>query len=455
MTGPRPAVVSESQPETASLRFFDAVTGTAVALLYVAGRWTPERIGLSLAPFDWLMSAPVIASLLGGLSLVAQASVPPDQKQAKGLAGARLPVAAGLLLLWGVVVRDAVGGDLLGSDSIAFEVASVALTMGTISMIARRRRAGGHRVVVVAAWATAVALALLTISGWAQLLAGAGAARLATLGGGPNVFGRHMATLGVVAMWFLLRPPSMIRRRLATGLASALLVSSLVLLARSGSRASLLGFALGGLAVVLLERTSIRRLGSLLFAGTGSLVAASLLFPEQFGGAVDDLNTRIIQLTLQDRYTGRAEVFDDALQCVSEAGPFGGGTTAFADISSFAYPHNLLLEGTCTGGWIGGVLALLFIAAFIVSLGKRRDSCRSLLTGLFMVLLSSAMFSGDLFDSRGLFLLTAIALAWTPESPEPHPDTSSTKGAAPQSSTGPPHARNESFESAPTGTTST
>jgi O-antigen ligase len=95
----------------------------------------------------------------------------------------------------------------------------------------------------------------------------------------------------------------------------------------------------------------------------------------------------------------------------------GGGLNAFQALGHGVYPHNVFLEAFAEGGILGVTVLVLFLARPLWLLGARRDDVLVPLACFAVVLLSS-QFSGNFFDTRGVFLLAAF-LTMTEGRPSP------------------------------------
>jgi O-antigen ligase len=120
--------------------------------------------------------------------------------------------------------------------------------------------------------------------------------------------------------------------------------------------------------------------------------------------------TRILNLTLENHYmSGREGLFQDAYELGLERPWFGQGLCGFKILFDLNYPHNLVLELFCETGAVGvSLLAVMLLFALIYIVRNRRH-CDPTIWGSFGLMLTSSMFSGDLYDSRGVFLIALLA----------------------------------------------
>ncbi|MGH4023388.1 MAG: O-antigen ligase family protein [Pseudonocardiaceae bacterium] len=124
----------------------------------------------------------------------------------------------------------------------------------------------------------------------------------------------------------------------------------------------------------------------------------------------------------EHQFSGRPELFGQALKIFVAHPLFGGGLdsfyTRFGYSEDLGYPHNLLVEVAATGGMVG----LGLLVAFTVSLvrhvrprGQVGPDQLAMLMGVIFVA-TAGMFSGDLYDSRFLWIFAVLAVnhrGWT------------------------------------------
>ncbi len=94
----------------------------------------------------------------------------------------------------------------------------------------------------------------------------------------------------------------------------------------------------------------------------------------------------------------------------------GAGLGAFAAAHGGVgyYPHNLVLELFSESGGVGVGLLAIMVAVFLREAWRARQRLHALSFAAWMLLLVAAQFSGDLYDSRGVFLLPLFALLREP-----------------------------------------
>jgi O-antigen ligase len=191
-------------------------------------------------------------------------------------------------------------------------------------------------------------------------------------------------------------------------LPAATLAFLLVLL--SGSRGGFVALAVALALFVSLEVRTLARLAPLV-AAVVVFSWAAVSFTELGQNAMESYDVRVRQLLFEERYTaGRDELFRSALQLGRSAPLVGGGLAAFPALELGVYPHNIFLEVFAEAGVVG--LLLLFVVFLFGSIELWRMGPQ--LGGAAMAALTLALvasqFSGDFYDSRGVFAFLVMAL---------------------------------------------
>jgi O-antigen ligase len=88
----------------------------------------------------------------------------------------------------------------------------------------------------------------------------------------------------------------------------------------------------------------------------------------------------------------------------------GAGLSAFSIRTGDVYPHNVFLEIFAEGGCIGLLLFLAMLGATGLMFWQHRDTLNTAAVAAFVLILVASQFSGDLYDSRGLFLFPILAI---------------------------------------------
>lgn len=281
--------------------------------------------------------------------------------------------------------------------SKAIEVA----TIGAVCASAARCTRAFPFVYSRAFWSTTVALALLLgiLAFAAQHSDGL---RLAVLGGGPNTFGRTQALGAVIAIQRGLTED----RRFVNSAATVLLTATTVL---SGSRGAMLGLGVGA-AAILIAAPRTRAIS--LMAVVAAIAAAAFAASPSFRTQVETTYAvRIQELVIGGvHYSGREAIWSSAYSCATHSPIVGTGLGAFEYRNGF-YPHNLVLEIGCEGGMLAVVALGVMSYAVVAAMAGSRIRALAGHAGAWLAIAVATQFSGDLYDSRGVFLLATISLA--------------------------------------------
>ena len=260
-------------------------------------------------------------------------------------------------------------------------------------------------------WCMAVAGFVFSVAGLAS--AGVGS-QISAFGGGPNIFSR-VTVLGFIALVGLIALNKLPVTALVAG--PVMLVATVV----SGSR----GGMLAGLVSICVLAPLARRLRPFqVVAGLALLVTCMVLVYQRFEDTVERvINGRIVELTLQQGYTsGRGDLFGSAWHLFLDHLFVGAGLRGFAEDygQGFTYPHNLFLLVAAEGGLVGLTILLVVLVTLALHVLRHRGSTLTLLfTASASVIFTSAMFSGDYYDSRFLWVFMIVALRASAISNEP------------------------------------
>ena len=255
-------------------------------------------------------------------------------------------------------------------------------------------------------WATIVAFAggLALMAAANMVTTGATGERLAVLGGGPNVFVRIVGylALGSLFLWKKHGMPLVF----IPSIAIAVMMATL-----SGSRGGLLALACSIVCFVALEaRRAGRYLAGLAVASAAlALVATTTPIGR---AAMETYQQRVVSLLWEEHYTaGRGELFRSAYEFGLASPMFGNGLAAFPARGKGVYPHNLFLEMFAETGIVGLCLLGLALGSAVAHAMRRRRWPDSATVGGLVLILVASQFSGDLYDSRGVFLFLVAAVA--------------------------------------------
>ncbi len=224
------------------------------------------------------------------------------------------------------------------------------------------------------------------------------------LGGGPNVFGRLMLYLTICSFYLLIEKKNNIVMKFAF-IGLSLLGGLLVVL--SGSRGALLSQVASLMVFFTLLRTSLSK--RFFIVVMISCIAVIFLETTEMGASVVETFTeRIIHTTIENRHmAGREYLFEAAYEYGNERMIFGNGLNSFRDFQGI-YPHNILLELYCETGLVGLGLFLIALLVSAYACLHRIRFINPLMVSLWVGIFVASNFSGDLFDSRMVFILVPM-----------------------------------------------
>lgn len=233
--------------------------------------------------------------------------------------------------------------------------------------------------------------------------------RTVAFGGGPNVYVR-VVLLGVIAAIAL----TAIYRRKVFLLATPLLVLAALLSASRGGTAAAVATGVV-FAALTWRRWSPRLIGLTVVGTTCALALAWSLLPQS---AAEIVYRRYVELPFEeDQLSGRPTLVSQALAIFLDDPVLGGGLDSyyarFGLGINLEYPHNLVLDLAATGG----VVALALLAMFVVAVVREsRPAPAAMPTDQLAILLAAcylgaaSLFSGELYDSRFLWIFGVLAI---------------------------------------------
>ncbi|ATB43168.1 hypothetical protein CYFUS_008648 [Cystobacter fuscus] len=403
--------------------------GFIAALYVLAGRWGFHRLANANPEPDpflelrlWIVLASVVLATLGLLHRAHRAARPGESRPDTRLAMALLLFLGYLCTsaLWAPDAEFALGKlydlTLVGVMSVGFGLAAL------------RQPA----VRVLDAFWTVVVLAtgLLALTGVSQLLGGGGGARLAVLGGGPNIFARLMGLFALGALYFW-------NRRGQTWLWIPMAAAGVLLALLTGSRGGTAAILAGVLTFLVVGRIPLRRLALLSVLATAAVLVVITFTP--LGKALSrSMEERFLRLTLNYEggsdteskvyLSGRESLYAAAYELGLDNPVAGAGLAAFPALGLGVYPHNLFLEVFCEGGALGLALLGWTLLAFLRAAFRGRHRIDGATVGAVVLVLLGSQSSGDLYDTRALFLLMVMSsctlstrTAFVPSSPIAYP----------------------------------
>ena len=186
---------------------------------------------------------------------------------------------------------------------------------------------------------------------------------------------------------------------------------ALILLLETGSRGAFAGLLFGLLALLIIRRMNARLIG------IGAVVILSFGYLFQVildADMIDAIEERWLVATLQDGYLSQRDVLlAEAYKLWLEHPVFGGGLDSF-DYYTFGldrYPHNLIMEVAQAGGIAAVLLLLAWIGHLILSSWRRSNHYTEIGLSMTMLIFGCAMFSGDFYDCRLMFVFGILAVS--------------------------------------------
>ncbi|MCW8138128.1 MAG: O-antigen ligase family protein [Planctomycetota bacterium] len=256
----------------------------------------------------------------------------------------------------------------------------------------------------------------------AGLVASSETGRIGALGGGPNVFGRNMGVLMLLALaaW---------RTGVGRGWLPVAGVGGVHVLL-SASRGAL-GSTLVGVAIfALLGGGGLLRRAA---APAAVALAAAVVFVvrlDLWEAASGMFRLRLLEQTLGQGNTGDREIYFRLAFDLLQGAPLQGvGLAGYPVMTGVPYPHNLPLEVASEAGLVGLAL-LLGVGALWAALLLALRPVDPVAISVWVVLFGSAQLSGDLYDSRGLLTWGLIAVAGGLSRPAAAPPDQGERGAS-------------------------
>lgn len=403
-----------------------AALGFFAALYVLAGRWAFDR--LAEGPSEpnpllelrlWLVMGGFMLATLGLVHAAHRGPEPGETRLDAGL-------MAALLLFFGYLCASAVWAP--DSEFVPWKLYEAVLA-GVMSIgfgLAALRQPAGR--VLDAFWAVIVtATGLLALVGLLQLLRGGGGARLAVMGGGPNVFARLMGMFALGALYFW-------RRGGQTWLWVPMAAAGVLLAVLTGSRGGALSIIGGVLVFLAVGRIPLRRLVLLSLLATVATVGVISFTP--LGKALShSMEERFVKLALKHKggdgagggvyLSGREVLYARAYALGLDAPVMGAGLAAFPSLKLGVYPHNLFLEVFCEAGGLGLAFLGCVLLAWLRAAFRGRRTLDPATVGTVVLVLIGSQSSGDFYDARSLFLLMVMSTCTVATEAAParfHPD---------------------------------
>ncbi|QDS87042.1 O-Antigen ligase [Rosistilla ulvae] len=384
----------------------------ALALSILAGRWGLDRIlDVGIPDVEPRSISPSLIFEVRLWSVLTFATLTfvgaPKRPGSQSTRGASISLLISLmaLLFWLVIS----GFWTLETGIVGYKLYEISLCAIMFACTYRWAVSDANQEFSDALWNAIVISSFLLVSmSLPQIISSASSltgARLAVLGGGPNIFGRYVCICIMACLFFK-------RRRVARIMLIGILLVPLVL---TGSRGALLGLCVACLVcspALLRDWLKDRWLLPSMMVGCILLcLFFAFVTPGVLEYGVHKFEDRFVEATYRQGYaSSRWELFSRAFELCLERPLIGHGLAGWGNEMGQPYPHNLFLEVGVEGGCIG----LVLLSGFIINLGIvigsciRRGSIDWRFLSLAAIMFTSAQFSGDFFDSRTFFAASLL-----------------------------------------------
>jgi O-antigen ligase len=375
----------------------DVIAGTLLGVYLLVGRWSPFR----LVGEEYLYTQVRFWIVLALAAVLPVTLLQPPRCGTHFSRSVLLPTVLFLAYMVGTIAWTP-----LWEAAVPKALDLLLMMLVAIMAVPLLRRCDPQKLAHAFWWTVVVCAGLnalmVTASGVWTLVSGD---RVTVLGGGPNAFARIMALMCIGALYFSMRAT------IAVGWLAVAAFAVLLVLA-SGSRGGLLALPIALIALWAKSHVGRTRalMAAALVAGAVSLLA---LYTDLGETTLQTFDRRIRQLTFEKRYdSGRVAIYEGALRMGLENPLMGGGLDAF-QLTDYhgLYQHNALLEAFSEGGVVALAL-LLWLTTLALRHVVAASSAEELSYGAAFILIAVAsQVSGDLFDSRGLFLVPLLLAA--------------------------------------------
>ncbi|MBV8193148.1 MAG: O-antigen ligase family protein [Alphaproteobacteria bacterium] len=233
--------------------------------------------------------------------------------------------------------------------------------------------------------------------------------RLSILGGGPNILGRFLGMLCLLMVAQSLRQGGSLRWSVVWRVMVAAV--TLILLLQTGSRGAMTGLVIGLLALLVLRRMDVRLIGiGLVVVVSFPYLFKAILNPDM----VESVDERWLVATLQEGYLSARDVLlDEAYRIWLDRPIFGGGLDSFEyyTLGLDRYPHNLVMQMAQEGGIIAALLLFGWLSYIMVKSWCGRNQYTEIGLSMTALIFGCALFSGDFYDSRLMFVFGVLSVA--------------------------------------------
>jgi O-antigen ligase len=375
----------------------ERLAGALFALLYLSGRFSLADSDAEATLVTLLYQVRFWTLLI--LAAIAITYCPPRRRLLLGSSLITSPLTISLAVLLPLYVASSILWSLNVVLSHEKAVEAGLLALACLCFVPFLREG---RIPAVRNWFW---IALVVTTGLMCLMAifAVNSTRMSVLGGGPNTFGRNMGLLFLGSLY--------LQRRSSASNAWCwypMLAASFLMVVLSGSRGALLATTVGSFIYLIID--SRYRTRNLIAVGCLLIMTQFLVFSTEMGDRVLEMfRTRILDLTFERQYmSGREDLYAAAFELGLEHPWFGHGLSGFTILLGYNYPHNIALELFSETGLVGVALLLCLLFALLRFVVRHRHHCDPAIWGAFGLTLSSAMFSGDFYDSRGVLLMAML-----------------------------------------------
>jgi O-antigen ligase len=164
---------------------------------------------------------------------------------------------------------------------------------------------------------------------------------------------------------------------------------------------------------LVVRRIDIRVVGLMAFVGLLLGYLFNLVLSSESIEAVAD---RWLEATFQEGYASNRDIlFAAAWDAWLERPIFGGGLYSFNAVTQGLdqYPHNVFLEVAQEGGIFGLMFVTTWLLHVVLKFRRSVNYYSEIAFSMMALILGSALFSGDLYDSRLLFIFGMLAVTPT------------------------------------------
>jgi O-antigen ligase len=398
-----------------------ALLAIVLTVLFLVGRWNLQRLGVNpdAVDFDQIVERTVGTVLVEPrlwlvvigviLLILMEVGAPGDAHAYSGRPEARTSVRIFSVYSFYLVATIAWSPN----DNPFPAVADICLMLVTVLVVERAAR---YEKFVEAFWLW-LELLLIAIAAFAlftQLFLSPAASaelpgRLSILGGGPNILGRFLGMLCLLMVAQSLGHGGGLRWSVALRIVVAAV--ALILLLQTGSRGALTGLLVGLLVLLVVRGMNVKLIG----IGAFVILSFDYLFKVVLNAdMIESIDERWLVSTLEEGYLSARDVLlAEAYKLWLERPVFGGGLDSFEyyTLGLDRYPHNLVMEMAQGGGIVAVLLLFAWNFHVILNSWRGRNHYTEIGVSMTALIFGCAMFSGDFYDSRLMFIFGVLAIS--------------------------------------------